>query len=134
MSKLLIALLASSGLAVASVAGAQSLTKEQYEAKSEQFDSAYKADKERCDKLGGNAKDICQAEAKAKRDSAKADAEAQMRNTADARRDAAVKKAEANYDVEKEKCDDLSGDAKNACQKDARAKFDKAKADAKMRN
>jgi hypothetical protein len=134
MSKLLIALIASGGLAVASVSGAQTLTKDQYEAKVEQADSTYKADKERCDKLSGNAKDVCQAEAKAKRDSAKAEAQAQVRNTADARRDAAVKKAEAHYDVEKEKCDDLSGDAKNACQKDARAKLDKAKADAKMLN
>jgi hypothetical protein len=40
-------------------------------------------------------------------------------------------KAEADYDVAKEKCDDQSGNAKDVCKKDAKAAFTSAKADAK---
>src|SRR5687767_14247309 len=102
MSKLLTALLASGGIAFATVAGAQTMTKQAYDAEVDKVEAAYKAEKERCDTLSGNAKDICQAQAKAKRDIAKADFEASFKNTADARRDAAVKKADAEYDVAKE--------------------------------
>ena len=84
-----------------------------------------------CDALSGNKKDICVAEAKMKRDVAKADLNANLKNTADARRDAAVKKVDAEYDVAKEKCDDLAGNATDVCVKDAKAAREKAKASAK---
>ena len=32
-----------------------------------------------------------------------------------------MKKADAEYDVAKERCDDLAGNAKDVCQKDAKA-------------
>ena len=103
MSKLLTALLASSGIAFASIAGAQ-MTKQAHGAEVDRVEAAYKADKERCDALSGNKKDICVAESKMKRDVAKADLDASFKNTADARRDAVVKKVDAEYDVAKEKC------------------------------
>jgi hypothetical protein len=40
-------------------------------------------------------------------------------------------KADAAYELAKEKCDDLSGNAKDVCQKDAKAAQASAKADAK---
>ena len=128
MSKLLTALIASCGIAFASAAGAQAMTKQAYEAQNDKVEAMYKADKERCDTLAGNTKDVCQAQAKAKRDIAKADNEATFKNTADARRDASIKRADAEYDVAKERCDDLSGNAKDVCQKDAKAAHERAKA------
>jgi hypothetical protein len=130
MSKLLTALLASSGIAFATIAGAQ-MTKQAHGAEADKVEAAYKADKERCDALAGNKKDICVAEAKMKRDVAKADLDASFKNTADARRAAVIKKVDAEYDVAKEKCDDLAGNAKDVCIKDARAAREKAKASAK---
>jgi len=41
-------------------------------------------------------------------------------------------KAAATYDTAKEKCDDLSANAKDVCVKDAKAAHTKAKDDAKM--
>ena len=131
MSRLLTTLLASAGIALASVAGAQTMTKQAYEAEVDKIDASYKAEKERCDALSGNKKDICEAEAKAKRDIAKSNAEAGYKNTDNARRDAVNKKAEAEYDVAKEKCDDLSGNAKDVCVIDAKAARERAKAAAK---
>ena len=57
------ALLASAGIAFASVAGAQ-MTKQAYDAEVSKLDAVHKADRERCDALAGNQKDICQAQAR----------------------------------------------------------------------
>lgn len=54
-----------------------------------------------------------------------------MKNPPEARRDAARKKAGAEYNVAREKCDDLSGNAKDVCVKDAKAARSAAGAHAK---
>ena len=48
-----------------------------------------------------------------------------------ARESARLARAEAQYDVAKEKCDDQKGDAKSACEKQASADEAKGKADIK---
>ena len=55
---------------------------------------------------------------------AKADAKA-MEKTADARKDAADDKRDADYKVAMEKCDGFAGDAKSTCQKNAKAAYGK---------
>jgi len=82
----------------------------------------YKVAKERCDERTGNDKDVCVKVAKAELTKAKADAKAN-RKTAEARQDAAKDKREADYKVAAEKCEALSGDAKSACVKDAKARY-----------
>jgi hypothetical protein len=89
-------------------------------------------DKATCDSLSGNAKDICTEEAKGKEKVAKADAEAAFQNTPKARENAREARADANYEVAKEKCDDLAGNAKDVCVKEAKAALTKARADAKV--
>ena len=42
---------------------------------------------------------------------------------ADAKKDAASDKNETKYKAAKERCDAMSGNAKDACQSDAKAKF-----------
>ena len=100
-------------------------------AEKERIEAEYKADKAHCDELSGNGKDVCVAQAKAKERISKADLEANAKGTAKARFDAQVVRAEAEYDVAKEKCDDLAGNQKNVCEKEAKANEQKAKADAK---
>jgi hypothetical protein len=80
--------------------------------------------KEKCDDLAGNAKDVCVKEAKAVRVSAKADAKASEKS-ADARSEAAADKIEAQYKVEKEKCDKFAGNAKDNCVAQAKAQLSK---------
>jgi hypothetical protein len=74
---------------------------------------------------------VCVAEAKAAEKKAKANAEAQYKNTEKARQDAAITAAKADYDVAKEKCDDKKGNDKDVCVKEAKAVETKAIADAK---
>jgi len=135
MSKLMISLLAAAGIAFAGAANAadnKMMSRDAYKADKDKIEAQYKADKDRCGSMSGNAKDICQAEAKGKEKVAKAEVEANYKNTAQARIDARVAKADADYDVAKEKCDDMSGNQKDVCVKEAKAAHTKAKADAKV--
>lgn len=108
------------------------MSEDSYTAAKKAADDRYKADKDSCASLSGNAKDICGAEAKGKETMAKADAEAAYKNTPKAREDARVAHAQAKYDVAAEKCDDLAGNPKDVCIKEAKADLVKGKADAKV--
>jgi hypothetical protein len=108
------------------------ITKEAYEQRIKNAEAQYKTDQDACASRSGNAKDICLADAKGRENVAKADAEAAYKNTPKTREDARVARAEANFTVAKEKCDDLSGNAKDVCVKEANASLTKAKADAKV--
>ena len=141
MSKLMIALIAAAGLGVAGASAAQTLapkttatpmSKDNYAAAKASADTQYKLDKDACASLSGNARDICIAQAKGKDNVAKADAEAAYENTPKARESARVAHAQANYDVAIEKCDDLAGNRKDVCVKEAKAELVKGKADAKV--
>jgi hypothetical protein len=86
------------------------------------YDSRYGLAKELCDDLAGNAKDVCVAKAKADHDKAKADAK-MKKSVAEARDDAADAKDKADYKVASERCDAMSGNAKDACMASARARY-----------
>jgi hypothetical protein len=135
MSKLMISLLAAAGIAFAGTASAADTTtmsRDAYKAHEDRVETQYKADKDHCSAMTGNAKDVCQAEAKGKEKVAKAELEAEYKNTDKARNDARIAKADADYDVAKEKCDDMSGNQKDVCVKQAKAAHTKAKAGAKV--
>jgi len=108
------------------------ISADQYKAEKDRIDAAYKAEVAQCKPLSGNAKDVCEVTAKGHRDVAKAEAEASYKNTAKARYDARVAHVEANYKLAKEKCDDLAGNNKDVCVKEAKAVETKGKADAKV--
>jgi len=91
----------------------------------------YEAAKDACKPLKGNAQDVCKKEAEGKQKIAKAELKLQKKDTAENRKELAETKAKAEYDVSMERCEDQKGDAKNACQRDARTKRDSAMAAAK---
>jgi hypothetical protein len=95
----------------------------------ERIEAQAKAEKAKCDPMKGNAKDICMAEAKGKEKVAKAelDAKYEKGDQAKAQKKVADMKAEAAYEVAKQRCDDQKGEAKDACQKQARVERDRAK-------
>src|SRR5664279_416481 len=141
MSRLMIALFVAAGLGFAGTGMAQTyspkttstpITKDTYAMAKKNADAQYKIDKDACSSLSGNAKDICVAEAKGKDNVAKADAEAAYENTPKARQNARVALAKANYDVAIEKCDDLAGNRKDVCVKEAKSELVKGKANAKV--
>lgn len=124
--------LAAISLTFGSVAMAQGMSKSDYQRGKEKISAEYKAGKASCDAMSGNAKDVCVEQAKGKEKIEKAEHEANYKPTAKNRYEARVARAEADYQVAKERCDDQSGNAKDVCVKEAKAAEVAAKADAKM--
>ena len=100
-----------------------------HNADEDRIESEYKAAKEKCDPMKGNEKDICQAEAKAKEKIAKAENDAKnAKDPAKAQARVERVRADANYDVAKQKCQENKGNEKDVCMKQAKADRDRAKA------
>jgi hypothetical protein len=94
----------------------------EYKAAVAHADADYKAAKTDCGRLQGNDKDVCMKDAKAAHVAALEDAKA-YRISGQANADARDAKLEARYAAAKERCDALSGDAKDACLADAKLKY-----------
>ena len=113
------------------VASATHMDKSAYTAEREKAEADLKVAKKACDPLKGNEQDKCKAEAKYNEQVAKADLEVKFKGTPDAAYDAAVKKAKAKHDWDKQKCHDQKGAEQSACKKQAEADEKKTIADAK---
>jgi hypothetical protein len=132
ISQLTMALVAAAGVCLTAGANAQPTNKDARAMAVKNAEAQYKMDKAACDALSGNAKDICVEDAKGKLNVAKADADAAFESTPKTREAARLARADATYEVAKEKCDNLAGNAKDVCVKEAKAGYVKAKADAKV--
>jgi hypothetical protein len=141
MNRFTLSLLAVAGMGLSSLSHAQStmpsptappISKESYAMLKADAEAKYKIDDTACGSLSGNTKDICVVEAKARLSVSKADAEASFENTPKNREAARLARADANYAISVEKCDDLAGNGKDVCVKEAKAALVSAKADAKV--
>lgn len=118
--------------AFAAPAMAQSMSKPDFKLGKDRIAADYKAAKSACGSLSGNAKDICKVEAKGKEKVARAELQAQYEPSVNHHYDVREAKAEADYALAKEKCDDLADNTKDVCVKEAKAALVTAKADAKL--
>lgn len=119
------------GFAFSASAMAQNMSKSDYQAGKDKIAAEYKSSKANCDSFSGNPKDICVAEVKGREKIAKAELELNYKPSPKARYKLSVAKAEADYAVANERCDDLAGNAQDVCVKEAKAVATAAKADAK---
>jgi hypothetical protein len=124
--------LAMAALLALPLANAATMSKDDYKAGKDTIAATYKADKAACESQSGNAKDICMEEAKGKEKVAKAELEYGHSGKPKDQKAIGVAKADAAYAVAKEKCDDLSGNAKDVCVTQAKAQHTRGLADAKM--
>ncbi len=104
--------------------------KAQYDVIVDRADAQYKTAKDNCKDLKDNAQDVCKKEAKLEQTRSTAEAKAQHEGTVKANSKALKDVADAEYDLAKEKCDDLDGNAKDVCVKEAKAEKEKTHADA----
>ncbi|MEK6592530.1 MAG: hypothetical protein AABZ67_05550 [Pseudomonadota bacterium] len=116
------------GLPAAAYAG---LSKQERNAEQQRISAEYKSALKNCARKNGNTRDICMAEAKGAENVARAELEARDKGTAKAGAAARMARADAEYAVAKENCDDLAGNAKDVCLKDAQAAAIRARADAR---
>ena len=89
-------------------------------------------DKLACQAMTGNAKDICQEEAKAKEKNARAALEYGHTGKAADEKKMLTVQVDTAYDVAKEKCDDQTGNAKDVCVQQAKTVHTKAIAELKL--
>lgn len=121
------------GAFVAGSALAASMSDADYRGAKERIAAEYKAAAAACDKLRDNAKDVCREQAKGQERVASAELEY---NRSGEQKDAtrlATEKADAEFRVARERCDDRSGNDKDLCVTEAKTAHTKALADAKMR-
>lgn len=125
------------GIAIAAMFAAGSVfaatgNKTDYSAMKDRIGTEYKADKVACDAFSDNKKDICVAQAKGKESVAKAEAEYNYTGKAADQNKIGVAKADSQYAVAKEMCDDKAGKDNGLCKTEAKSAHTKAVADAKM--
>jgi hypothetical protein len=102
-------------------AGEPPMSKEAFEAAVQKVELQGKSERKACDTKKGRAGELCTREAKAREKIARAELEAQYKPSPDSWQEARNVKADAEYDVAKEKCGDLKGTAKDQCVKSAKA-------------
>lgn len=125
------------GLAIATAsssavsAAATPEAKAAYTQSKERAAADYKAAKARCDIIAGNPKDVCIAESKALRVKTEEEAGALYKNTLKAFTQSRMRIASAYYDLDKVKCNALTGNDKDICVSQAKAARVAAESDAK---
>lgn len=86
------------------------------------YEGRYAVAKEKCDDMKGNDKDVCVQAAKTARDKAKSEVKLAATVTEAMADDISVK-MKADYKLAREKCDSLSGTAKDVCVASAKARY-----------
>lgn len=119
------------GAALACGAQAQAPSATEVKAAKDQIEANYKTARVACDQQTGNAKDICVEQAKGQRKVEQAQLDFRRSGQPADQARVAIARAEADYAVAKERCDDRSGNERALCLEDAKAVEKRAKADAK---
>jgi hypothetical protein len=109
------------GFALSAGAMAETMSKKEYKSLDKSIDAEYTVTKKGCNSLSGNAEDICEAEAKGMKTTAKAELKYNYNPTGKALYNVRVAKADADYSVATQKCDDKDGNAEDVCVKEAKA-------------
>ena len=100
---------------------------DEYKREKDRIEAEAKAAKAKCKDMKDNAKDVCQAEAKANEKIAKKELDYKKNPNDKNMRDLEKIKVEGAYEVAKEKCEDQKGAAIVSCKSEAKASYDKAK-------
>ena len=118
-------------IGLASSAGALAMSQAEYRAARDRLEVDFKSERAGCELSAGNTKHICRVQAKGRQNVARAELEATYKPSPKTRYDVRIAKAEAEFAVAREKCDDRKGRAKDACVSDAKAGLAAAKLEAK---
>lgn len=102
------------------------MSKDAYEAAQQRIEAQANAQRKACAPLKGNARDVCELEAKGFAKAAKAQLEAQYEPSPEAEKNAKFARAEADYAVAKQRCAPLKDRAKDRCVKQAKHERDAA--------
>lgn len=93
------------------------MTKAGYEAAKSRIEAQYKADRKICDQRKGNAEELCDKQAEGRRKAETARLEARYKPSPETVLEAKIATADANYEVEMQKCEPLKGKAEKRCER-----------------
>ena len=116
----LYALTLTAGLSSVGGTFAADVSRSEFAASEKGLSATYKSARLACKPLKANARDVCVEEAKAAKAIGSADLYATFKPTERNRYAASLVKANANYAVAKERCDDAAGNAKDVCRKEGK--------------
>jgi hypothetical protein len=108
------------------------VTQDEYRAARARIESEYKDMSAACERLPGNARDVCRTVARGKSRVARAELEYNRSGQSKDAIQLATTKADAAYDVARERCDDRDGSARSGCLAEARTLHEKALVDARL--
>ena len=91
------------------------MSKQAFKAALQKIEAVAKSERKACDTQTGRAAELCTTEAKAREKIAKAELEAEYRPSPDSWQEARNVKAQAEYDVAREKCNELKGASRDRC-------------------
>lgn len=113
-------------------AAAQPMTKAAYESARDRIEAQRKADDKACKRLKGHARDLCRVQAKGREKAERAQLEARYEPSPEATQEAKFAVAEANYEVEKVRCEARKDRARDRCLKAAKAGREAAERQARV--
>ena len=116
---------------VSATAQSATMSKADHNAGKSRISAQYKADKAACADFKNNSKDVCQVEAKGKQNVALAELQYGYSGKPADQMTLLKERAQADYALAQERCDDLAGNAKDVCVKEAKAVETKALVNAK---
>ena len=119
-------------LATGSAVFAAAMSPSEYSSEKSRIATVYQAEKTACGEFSGNQKDICKEKAEGKDKVALAELEYQFTGKAGDRSKLGAAKADADFALAKERCDDKAGNPKDVCREEAKAAHTRTLADAKL--
>lgn len=124
------------GLALASLCAAatvMAMSDEEIRAETNRIAAQYSTAMAHCQTLQGNDKQVCVEDAKGSQRVAQAERDAKLLGDADHNYQVRIARADADYRVAKERCNEMRGDAVGICKIDAQAAYLKAQQDAQVK-
>ena len=117
------------GMTLSATAPADETSRENKRAAEQRYDQSvrqakadYKAARVKCANLSGNDRDVCVKEAKAAKTTSMSHAKAAKKN-ASTNAEAHADARGAQFEAAKQKCESMSGASKDACKKEAEARY-----------
>lgn len=124
------------GMALASLCAAATvlaMSDEEIRAETNRIAAQYSTAMAHCQTLQGNDKQVCVEDAKGSQRVAQAERDAKLLGDADHNYQVRIARADADYRVAKERCNEMRGDAVGICKIDAQAAYLKAQQDAQVK-
>lgn len=125
--------LAITAAALTSATSVSAMSAEEARAETQRIALQYEQTMAHCRTLQGNMREICEEDAKGSRRVAQAERDLKLQGGAEHEYQVRLARAQADYRVAHERCNDMRGEAVKVCKRDAEQAYLRAQQDARIR-